>query len=750
MKYKKSIITNAIALVLCTTANGQNVETLEKAVIESRSIERDAVIEELNSEELAKRQVKNFEDLVKLVPGVSVSRGDDRWGSSGFNIRGLDEDRVAINVDGVPQGETLKNEGGQAYGYFKGSRNGVDIEALKSVEIVKGADAILSGSGSLAGAVNMTTKDADDFLTVDGNDSAFGLKTGFSSENSESMVSLTAANRTGDLESLIIYTYRDGNEFESYDMNGADIEGAAREIPDPQETKLNSLLAKFVYEISPGHEIGLVGSYYKSNIITDTQSFNGGWYTGRTGDDTSKTTRIGLFHEYESETVLFDNITTTLNKQSIDFAAKTGQNVAYYFAETFKADEDRISTRSFDQDLTQLTIDLVKSFNVGNKSHELVYGAELLKKDFVNIQVRQSNSAYNDDGWVDANDGALIPKSEADIYTVYALDTFNLGERTQVRLGARYDHYTYNATADENYSDDSGTLGEIDFSMATWTVGVEQKISDYLSLEAGVSTGFRAPTIEEMYSTSGDFDDWSTVPNADLDAEYSTNYDVALVGDFSAASFRLGVFFSEYEDFIDYKTIDGINTNTGLEDPDGYSIPFNANEATIKGVELSVNIDLHGAFDLAQGLNTSIQTAYTTGEDDENTPIYSIQPLNLVFGLSYDQPQGEWGVHGYASYTSKKKDKDSFTINYEEEVVYPLYSSNAATVIDLTAYYNLTDSLQVVAGVYNLTDKEYYRWDSVRFVDQGDMRPGIGVIDDGIKRYSEPGRNFAINISYRL
>jgi len=58
--------------------------------------------------------------------------------------------------------------------------------------------------------------------------------------------------------------------------------------------------------------------------------------------------------------------------------------------------------------------------------------------------------------------------------------------------------------------------------------------------------------------------------------------------------------------------------------------------------------------------------------------------------------------------------------------------------------------LQVVAGVYNLTDKEYYRWDSVRFVDQGDMRPGIGVIDDGIKRYSEPGRNFAINISYRL
>src|SRR5690606_39460355 len=59
-----------------------------------------------------------------------------------------------------------------------------------------------------------------------------------------------------------------------------------------------------------------------------------------------------------------------------------------------------------------------------------------------------------------------------------------------------------------------------------WTVGVEQALTDTLSLEAGISTGFRAPTIEEMYSTTGAPDDWNVVANPDLEAESSNNLDL--------------------------------------------------------------------------------------------------------------------------------------------------------------------------------------------------------------------------------
>ena len=136
-----------------------SVVQLEETTIQLESISRDAEIDLFTGTDFLDNQIHDMEDLVRLMPGISVSKGDDRWGSSGFNVRGLDEDRVAINIDGVAQGETLKYEGGQAYGYFKGSRSGIDIEALKGVEIVKGADSILSGSGALAGAVNYTTKD---------------------------------------------------------------------------------------------------------------------------------------------------------------------------------------------------------------------------------------------------------------------------------------------------------------------------------------------------------------------------------------------------------------------------------------------------------------------------------------------------------------------------------------------------------------------------------------------------------------
>ncbi|HWK55524.1 MAG TPA: TonB-dependent hemoglobin/transferrin/lactoferrin family receptor [Hyphomicrobiales bacterium] len=750
MTHRKALLSAAIAMAASAAGQAQ-VLRLDPVVVESPSIERDAVVEVLTTEDFEARQIDDFEDLVRLIPGVSVSKGDDRWGASGFNIRGLDEDRVAMNVDGVPQGETLKYEGGQAYGYFKGSRNGVDIEALKAVEIVKGADAILSGNGALAGAVNMTTKDPADYLAPTGNDSGLGLKTEYSSVNDESMASLALANRTGRLESLLVYTFRDGHEFENYDMNGADIEGAEREIPDPMDNETHSALAKLIYALAPGHKVGLVGSYYDVSRFTQSRSFDGGWYSNRVGDDVNRTTRVGVFHEYEGTTMLFDSIKTTLTQQDIKISAATTQHISYDFGPTFRAEEDRTDTRSFEQDLLHFTVDLVKAFGGDALPQTLSYGIEYQDRSFDNVQVRRSNSQYNDLGWVNTNIGALLPHSEAEVITVYALDTLVLGSSTQLRIGARHDRYAYDATSNENYNDGTGTLRGIDFGTTTWTVGVEQALSDTLSLEAGVSTGFRAPTIEEMYSTSGTPDDWGVVANPDLKAESSRNLDVALVGRYAMGEFRVGGFYSRYDDFIDYRPREGTNPNTGLPDPNGWQQPVNFTEVDMKGVELSASLDLAQALGVPQGWRTSMAAAYTEGEEANGDPVYSVQPFNLVWTLGYVEPTGRWGVNAFTSYTSGKGLNDSFeTDPLTGTRTYPMYLSNAATVIDLIGYFNIGEGFRVTAGVHNLTDKEYYNWDSVRFLDQGDLRPGIGVSGNGIRRYSEPGRNFEVGLSYRF
>ena len=73
-------------------------------------------------------------------------------GSSGYSIRGVDENRVAITIDGLHQAETLSSQGFkevfEGYGNFNNTRNGVEVENVREATITKGADSIKTGSGA--------------------------------------------------------------------------------------------------------------------------------------------------------------------------------------------------------------------------------------------------------------------------------------------------------------------------------------------------------------------------------------------------------------------------------------------------------------------------------------------------------------------------------------------------------------------------------------------------------------------------
>lgn len=138
-------------------ASSQNESVLDKKVGETIK----------TSKQLQRQQVQDSRDLVRYEAGVSVVESG-RFGSSGYAIRGVDENRVAITVDGLHQSETLASQGFkdlfEGYGNFNNTRNSVEIEMLKQVAINKGANSIKTGSGALGGAVIFETKDARDLL----------------------------------------------------------------------------------------------------------------------------------------------------------------------------------------------------------------------------------------------------------------------------------------------------------------------------------------------------------------------------------------------------------------------------------------------------------------------------------------------------------------------------------------------------------------------------------------------------------
>ncbi len=174
-----------------------------------------ATVSVLTSDVIENRLVKDIKDLIRFEPGVAVRSAPSRFtaagastgrdGNSGFNIRGLEGNRVLIQVDGVRTPDSY-SFGAQSVG--RGDY--VDLDILKSVEIVRGPASALYGSDGLAGAVSFITKDPSDLLT-DGRDWSVKARAGYASGRRQLVRRVVvAAGRMGRWESSIAYTRRDG------------------------------------------------------------------------------------------------------------------------------------------------------------------------------------------------------------------------------------------------------------------------------------------------------------------------------------------------------------------------------------------------------------------------------------------------------------------------------------------------------------------------------------------------------------
>lgn len=162
-----------------------------------------------NSKDLEKEQVQNIRELTRYDPGISVVE-QGRGASSGYSIRGVDRNRVALLVDGLPQIQSYKSISPLAQG---GAINEIEYENIRSIEFSKGASSQEYGSGALGGAVGFRTKNPDDVIK-EGQNWGLDSKTAYVSKNKQFSESLSFAGRSGGFEALVQYTHRKGKETE--------------------------------------------------------------------------------------------------------------------------------------------------------------------------------------------------------------------------------------------------------------------------------------------------------------------------------------------------------------------------------------------------------------------------------------------------------------------------------------------------------------------------------------------------------
>lgn len=160
-----------------------------------------ASIDVIDSKQIEERQIQDIRDAVKDVPNVSVRRAPARFGmasgdtgrdgNSGFNIRGLDGNRVLMLVDGIRQPRSYVFSA-NAFG-----RDYFDIGLVERIEILKGPASALYGSDGMAGLVNFITREPSSYLR-DGKRFGGSASLGYSGDDNGFRAGVTLAGQSSD------------------------------------------------------------------------------------------------------------------------------------------------------------------------------------------------------------------------------------------------------------------------------------------------------------------------------------------------------------------------------------------------------------------------------------------------------------------------------------------------------------------------------------------------------------------------
>ena len=681
----------------------------------------------IDDEAIEERLVQDFADLVKYEPGVYVENNVTRLGLNGFNIRGIGGNRVLTQVDGVQTAEQF------AFGPFSIHQAGLDVDALKSVEIVRSANSALYGSDALGGVVSLLTKDPADYLG--GRSFHLGAKTTWDGRASEVSAQVALAAGTDRLQGSLFASVNRGHEIGNQGTVAATDD--TRTVPNPQDVAGSQLLAKLVATPSPGNMLRTTAEVYDTRVETE-------WFSDRA--------RIA-FGNLRYDTLDSDALDTQNRlRVSLDHTlAGRGLDHVFWSVHGQANDTAQVIDR---ERLTLVDGALVPTLRHGTLDYEQVgYGGSLQireqlagPRDGVLLTAGGSFTSDRFDILRDRTEtragsgepvptdlifpAKYFPASGVAEAGAYLQAEFLLGRVTLVP-GLRYDRFTLDADQHDPIYVAGLNPEAVDFGDAALSpkVGGTLRLNDTLTLHGQYAAGFRAPPYSAINtgftSLRGGY---TTLPNPDLRAERSDNLELGARAGFDRASIGATVFSNWYDGFIELKILG--------ENPTNRLVEFrseNLEAARISGLELraetwlGTGVTLRGSYARIAGVEI-VQDAATPAIA-ESTPLGSVAPNEGVIGLRYARPSGRWGQElsvRLVESAAGRHDEDWF-------------APDGYAVVDLVGFLSLADSFTFRFGLLNLTDAKYFEWWNVR---------GRNANDPVIDRYSSPGTSVVGSLGY--
>lgn len=699
----------------------------------------------VTADDLERRNVTDMGGIVRYLPLITApaaaSGSGSVWdgsGNTGYNIRGLEGNRVSLELDGIALPDAAPKPDGNTLNAFATGRDYFDPETFREVRIDSGTTAASGANPGLGGGVAFITKSPEDYLG-EGRDHYVAYKYGRATADRSNAHTLTGAARMGDkLQGLAVYVHRDGEQTDSRGTTPV----------NPEDWHSNALLSKLVWTLPGEQKLDLTVDMFERKNKRDLRSKVSTYYpTGVQQDSTTRRTRVSLGHDVAlKDFALFDRLTSKVYLQNANTDDKTQGRY------TFGSPAQRSIETSFKNDSIGVTSEAFKQLNADNA---LLYGVQL--------EQLKTRRPWREDRLIIATGQHQITNKNrmADMDTsklaLYVRDdlSFDLaGKKAVLTPGLRAD---YRKDAPKNLQHYAigvpGASKEIRKQSDTYftpSLSLSVEVLPQMNAYATVTRGTRLPTAAERTGTydsisyTGTGKGYAVLGNANLRKETSQAYELGLKGDVvKGLSMHASVYQTEYKNMIEYvmQEDDPVNYPTITQ---GLFRPENIGNARTWGAELTLRAELGAWAPSMQGYHIDLATGVAKGRSfntltGDSGGLASVAPAKTALTFGYDHANELFGLALTAVHAGDKQAPNDLLTG----TTAPRFSVPSYTIFDLSTYWNVHKNAKIVVGVYNLTDRKYWDYAAARSLSAGTTAATRAEIE----RYAKPGRNVAASLS---
>lgn len=671
-----------------------------------------------------RQQVQGIADLLRYQPGASATGSAGRFGVDGIRLRGMEGDRVAISLDGIPAPQSF------AVGSFSAAgRNVVEPELLESVEIVRGPASMVHGSDALGGAVAAHSRTVWSLTSAD-SPLGYGARTSWDQRDQGVRLAGWGAAR-GERSSAVLQAaarrfeeVEAGGDGQANPASGWSRSGQLRLERNSDVSRWSANLSSFSNSLDTNvdHLIGGPGQYATTTALAAA--------------DRSRRVSLAIRHE------LVLGATTTSTAAVFASRDHMIQDTSQWRDPDPRTPVPTLRDRRFDLEQARLGANWLGELAWSSEthgSHHLLGGFDTSR-----LELEEQRDGQETNLTTGARTNVILgehfpvrdfPLSSMETFGAFLADRWTLPSgRAAAHLGVRYDRTRTSTDDDPLYQATYPGLEIVDADFSAWTprAGATLDLGRGHSAYVSLTEGYRAPPV---YDTNVGLRlaalGYEALPNPNLRPERSRGFELGWRYAGSRLSIHLAAYHNRYRDLIESRALIGRDPLSGITSFQS----INRDRATIQGVEGWIQAVLGTDAVTGGSWTATVALSAAEGRDTRrDVTLSTVDPATVTTTVGWSAAAGSTSIEASWTFADRTQVAPALP-NGAVAFAAPAYDT-----LDLHASIALGRSLTARLSLRNALDQTY--WVAARTRRLAETDPAVPLA-------AEPGRALVLGLEWR-